>query len=36
VERGERMLMEELGIEAAEAAELLRQHGSVRAALMAR
>jgi N-acetylmuramic acid 6-phosphate etherase len=36
VERGERMLMEELGIEEAEAAELLRQHGSVRAALMAR
>ncbi|OGX87576.1 N-acetylmuramic acid 6-phosphate etherase [Hymenobacter glacialis] len=36
VERGERMLMEELGIDAAEAARLLKQHGSVRAALMAR
>ncbi|MBF9236406.1 N-acetylmuramic acid 6-phosphate etherase [Hymenobacter sp. BT683] len=36
VERGERMLMEELGIDAAEAAQLLKQHGSVRAALMAR
>ncbi|MDB5234200.1 MAG: N-acetylmuramic acid 6-phosphate etherase [Hymenobacter sp.] len=33
VERGERMLMDELGIAEAEAAELLRQHGSVRAAL---
>ncbi|ALW84009.1 N-acetylmuramic acid 6-phosphate etherase [Hymenobacter sedentarius] len=36
VERGERMLMEELGIGEAEAAELLKQHGSVRAALQAR
>jgi len=36
VERGERMLMDELGIEAAEAAQLLQQHGSVRAALTAR
>ncbi|OGX82596.1 N-acetylmuramic acid 6-phosphate etherase [Hymenobacter lapidarius] len=36
VERGERMLMEELGIDAAEAAQLLKQHGSVRAALTAR
>ncbi|GAA4366493.1 N-acetylmuramic acid 6-phosphate etherase [Hymenobacter saemangeumensis] len=36
VERGERMLMDELGIAHAEAAELLRQHGSVRAALAAR
>ena len=36
VERGERMLMEELGIDEAEAAELLKQHGSVRAALQAR
>ena len=36
VERGERMLMEELGIGATEAARLLKQHGSVRAALMAR
>ena len=33
VHRGERMLMEELGIEEAEAAQLLKQHGSVRAAL---
>jgi N-acetylmuramic acid 6-phosphate etherase len=30
------MLMEELGIGEAEAAELLKQHGSVRAALQAR
>ena len=36
VERGERMLMDELGIEEAEAAQLLKQHGSVRAALAAR
>jgi N-acetylmuramic acid 6-phosphate etherase len=36
VDRGERMLMDELGIAQAEAAELLRQHGSVRAALDAR
>jgi N-acetylmuramic acid 6-phosphate etherase len=36
IERGERMLMEELGIGEAEAAQLLKQHGSVRAALMAR
>jgi N-acetylmuramic acid 6-phosphate etherase len=35
VDRGERMLMDELGIEQAEAAELLKQHGSVRAALNA-
>ena len=36
VERGERMLMEELGVDEAEAAQLLKQHGSVRAALLAR
>ena len=36
VDRGERMLMDELGIGQAEAAALLRQHGSVRAALAAR
>jgi N-acetylmuramic acid 6-phosphate etherase len=36
IERGERMLMEELGIEEAEATQLLKLHGSVRAALMAR
>ena len=36
VERGERMLMDELGIGEAEAAQLLQQHGSVRAALVAR
>ncbi|MVN77985.1 N-acetylmuramic acid 6-phosphate etherase [Hymenobacter sp. HMF4947] len=36
VERGQRMLMDELGIAQAEAAELLRAHGSVRAALLAR
>ncbi|MDO7848357.1 N-acetylmuramic acid 6-phosphate etherase [Hymenobacter sp. M29] len=35
VDRGERMLMDELGIGQAEAAELLKQHGSVRAALEA-
>ena len=36
IERGERMLMDELGINETEAAELLRQHGSVRAALESR
>ena len=36
VARGERMLMDELGIGEAEAAELLKLHGSVRAALDAR
>jgi N-acetylmuramic acid 6-phosphate etherase len=36
VDRGQRMLMEELGIAQPEAAELLRQHGSVRAALLAK
>ena len=35
VERGERMLMDELGVGQAEAAQLLKQHGSVRAALVA-
>ncbi len=35
VERGQRMLVDELAISAAEAADLLRQHGSVRAALAA-
>ncbi|WP_262489430.1 N-acetylmuramic acid 6-phosphate etherase [Hymenobacter sp. IS2118] len=35
VDRGERMLMDELGIAQAEAAVLLKQHGSVRAALEA-
>ena len=35
VERGQRMLMDDLAIPAAEAAVLLRQHGSVRAALAA-
>ncbi|MCB2378845.1 N-acetylmuramic acid 6-phosphate etherase [Hymenobacter sp. BT635] len=35
VDRGEKMIMEELGIEQAEAAELLKQHGSVRAAIEA-
>jgi len=35
VERGQRMLMDELNIAQPEAAELLRQHGSVRAALVA-
>lgn len=36
VDRGERMLMDELGIEQPEAAVLLKEHGSVRAALEAR
>ena len=36
VDRGERMLMDELGIGPDEAAQLLRQHGSVRAALAAK
>ncbi|GGF15922.1 N-acetylmuramic acid 6-phosphate etherase [Hymenobacter cavernae] len=36
VDRGERMLMDELGIAQPEAAALLKQHGSVRAALEAR
>ncbi|RSK49320.1 N-acetylmuramic acid 6-phosphate etherase [Hymenobacter rigui] len=36
VDRGEKMLMDELGIAQPEAAELLRRHGSVRAALNAR
>ena len=36
IERGERMLMDELGIAEVEAAQLLKQHGSVRAALTAR
>lgn len=36
VHRGEQMLMDELGIAEAEAAALLKQHGSVRAALEAR
>ena len=36
VARGERMLMDELGIDEAEAAELLKLYGSVRAALDAR
>jgi N-acetylmuramic acid 6-phosphate etherase len=35
VDRGERMIMDELGIEQAEAARLLQQHGSVRAVLVA-
>ena len=35
VDRGQRMLMDELGIAQPEAAELLRRHGSVRAALLA-
>lgn len=35
VDRGEKMLMDELGIAQPEAAALLRQHGSVRAALLA-
>ena len=35
VQRGQRMLMEELGISEAQAAKLLRQYGSVRAALQA-
>ena len=36
VERGQRMLMDELGVDQPEAAALLRQHGSVRAVLLAR
>ncbi|MBW3129865.1 N-acetylmuramic acid 6-phosphate etherase [Hymenobacter profundi] len=36
VDRGERMLMDELGVEQDEAAALLKKHGSVRAALDAR
>ena len=36
VDRGQRMLMDELSIAQPEAAELLRQYGSVRAALAAR
>lgn len=36
VDRGRRMLREELGVDEAEAAALLRQYGSVRAALQAR
>jgi N-acetylmuramic acid 6-phosphate etherase len=36
VDRGEKMLMDELGIDQPEAAALLRRHGSVRAALNAR
>jgi N-acetylmuramic acid 6-phosphate etherase len=36
VDRGERMLMDELGIGQNEAAQLLRRHGSVRAALAAK
>ena len=35
VDRGERMLMDELGISQEEAARLLQQHGSVRAAMAA-
>ncbi|UYZ58747.1 N-acetylmuramic acid 6-phosphate etherase [Hymenobacter latericus] len=35
VDRGERMLMDELGIDQSHAAELLQLHGSVRAALAA-
>ncbi|MCB2409483.1 N-acetylmuramic acid 6-phosphate etherase [Hymenobacter lucidus] len=35
VDRGEKMIMDELGIGQPEAAELLKQHGSVRAALEA-
>jgi N-acetylmuramic acid 6-phosphate etherase len=35
VDRGERMLMDELGIEQEQAAKLLKQHGSVRAAMEA-
>ncbi|TGE20327.1 N-acetylmuramic acid 6-phosphate etherase [Hymenobacter aquaticus] len=35
VDRGEKMIMDELGIEQPEAAELLRKHGSVRAAIEA-
>lgn len=36
VDRGEKMLMDELGISQPEAAALLKEHGSVRAALEAR
>ena len=36
VDRGEKMLMDELGVGQEEAAQLLQQHGSVRAALVAR
>ena len=36
VDRGQRMLMDELSIAQPEAAALLRQHGSVRAALLAK
>jgi len=36
IERGQRMLMDELGIDQASAAALLREYGSVRAALVAR
>jgi N-acetylmuramic acid 6-phosphate etherase len=36
VARGERMLVDELGVSEAEAAALLQQYGSVRAALLAR
>lgn len=35
VDRGQRMLMDELGIAQPDAAELLQRHGSVRAALLA-
>ena len=35
IDRGQRMLMDELGIDQAAAAALLREHGSVRAALAA-
>ncbi|GAA3953075.1 N-acetylmuramic acid 6-phosphate etherase [Hymenobacter algoricola] len=35
VDRGEKMIMDELGVVQAEAAALLRQHGSVRAAIEA-
>ncbi|RZK27141.1 MAG: N-acetylmuramic acid 6-phosphate etherase, partial [Hymenobacter sp.] len=35
VDRGQRMLMDELGLAQPEAAALLRQHGSVRAVLLA-
>jgi N-acetylmuramic acid 6-phosphate etherase len=36
IDRGQRMLMDELGIDQPEAAELLQKHGSVRAALLAK
>ena len=36
VDRGEKMLMDELGVGQEEAAQLLQRHGSVRAALVAR